>query len=296
MTQKSKAERRTRRGRSDRPRGRLADLLRALLLMNLIPLLVLGYLLVLRVRGEVEPLTLPSGAGRTLLFLLGVLFLVILVATVSLPAAHRIVKGLESGMGLRRRILAGEEEGSRLGALAVLPGQALVYALAWPLRVGLVLVTFVLLAAFGVLCIRVVVPDFLDEWVTRVPFLAPDQKASAPVGLRIDPQPVGDAVDVVEERDDLGRIVDGAVREADPSQPLDVLLSDARGSSGELHRVVQQGARCLVEARLAVVGADCGHERVVVDLRPEVAGVGFHSVVATVLAAHHHGDHLALGS
>ena len=42
-------------------------------------------------------------------------------------------------------------------------------------------------------------------------------------GLRLDAERIGHAVDIVEKADDLGRVVDTAIIEAVPAQPVYIL-------------------------------------------------------------------------
>lgn len=116
------------------------------------------------------------------------------------------------------------------------------------------------------------------------------------VGFGIDPQTVGDPVDVVEVRDDLRRVVDGAIVPARGAQSLDVLrLHRARGSR-ELVGIHEQREGLVVETCGTEIVDKSVDERIVLDLIPEVAHVRGRSVAAIVGLRNDDGEHLTLGS
>ncbi len=112
--------------------------------------------------------------------------------------------------------------------------------------------------------------------------------------FEVDAEAFGDAVDVVEKRNDLRGVVDGSIRQAQFPQPIDVGPDDARGLTGQLDGVIAQRPIDLGKLRLGVVGLDllgpCG----VFDLNTEVMGVGERSVDAAVGLRHNDREHLAL--
>ena len=115
-----------------------------------------------------------------------------------------------------------------------------------------------------------------------------------PFGLGTDPDALGDAVDVVEVRDHLDRIVDGGVVPAVPAQLVGVGGSDAGRRAGELDRIVAQSADRGGEIGQAVVVRRLVGERLVCALCTEVVCVRADSVVAVVLARDDDGEQLTL--
>ena len=114
--------------------------------------------------------------------------------------------------------------------------------------------------------------------------------------LRLDPQSIGDAVDIVEVGGDLGNIVNIAVVEAMPPQLLDVGLIHIPGRTGQTLGKCDHSAVGRRERRLAIVGSHLVSQRWVIDLGTEVVYMGLDSIRAAVGGRHNHGDHLALGA
>ena len=112
--------------------------------------------------------------------------------------------------------------------------------------------------------------------------------------FRIDSQAVGDAVDVVEVGDHLGGVADGPVGKAQGPQTVKVIRSYARGSRGQLDRMVAQGPIGIRHNRLSIISGDLIGPAGVVDLSPEVIPVGDDSVVAVVDLGYDHRQHLEL--
>lgn len=119
--------------------------------------------------------------------------------------------------------------------------------------------------------------------------------------LRLDAQGIGDAIDVIEEADDLGRVVNGGVIQAGRSQRLDVRLAHLGWRAGQLLGI---GAKCAIDIAerrrppIAGDGIDVSVSRLVigesVDLGTEVMRMRADSVDAMVGFADHDGEHLAL--
>ncbi len=112
--------------------------------------------------------------------------------------------------------------------------------------------------------------------------------------LKVHPQAVGQAVDIVEVGRHLGGVVDGSIGPAQSAQMFDVLLGHRCRGLGELDRVVQQPAGGFVEVRLAVIRLDRFDQLIVLDLRPEVFSMGDNSVMALIHPRDDGGDHLPL--
>jgi hypothetical protein len=112
--------------------------------------------------------------------------------------------------------------------------------------------------------------------------------------LEVDAQTVGDAVDVIEIRDDLGGVMDGAVIEADGAEAFDVGVGDGSRVVRQLHRVVAEGAILFAQPCLRIVSGDLLGPLWIIDLGPEVRRVGQRSVMAAVGGRHDDGQHLPL--
>lgn len=113
-------------------------------------------------------------------------------------------------------------------------------------------------------------------------------------GLKINAETVGDAVDVVKERNDLGRIADGAIRKPGGAQPLHVRSLNPRRRARELHRMIAERPIDRRELGRRVVALDSLNPIGVVDLSTEVEGVCLRSVMATVGFGNDDRHHLAL--
>jgi hypothetical protein len=74
-----------------------------------------------------------------------------------------------------------------------------------------------------------------------------------PFGLVLDPHGFCDPVDVVEERDDLDRVVDGGVGETGLAQAIDRRGVDRGRLAGQRDREVAERPLPPVEARIPVV-------------------------------------------
>jgi hypothetical protein len=77
--------------------------------------------------------------------------------------------------------------------------------------------------------------------------------AAGPLGLVLDAHGLRDPVDVVEERDDLDRVVDGRVREAGGAQAVDRGGVDRGRVVRQRDREVAKRAAAGVELRVSIV-------------------------------------------
>ena len=112
------------------------------------------------------------------------------------------------------------------------------------------------------------------------------------IRLQIHPQPVGDAIDVVEVRHHLYDVVDGAVVESLTAQSFHVCPLHLSGRLGQLDREIKGRRRGFIQLRLTVISLDLFEQPVVIQLRPELLGVGQYSVVAVVDLRDYRGEHL----
>lgn len=113
-------------------------------------------------------------------------------------------------------------------------------------------------------------------------------------GLEINPETVGDAVDVVEERDDLGCIADGEIGKPGGAQPLHVRSLNPRRRARELHRMIAERPIDRRKLGRRIVALDSLNPIGVVDLSTEVEGVCLRSVVTAVGFGNDDRHHLAL--
>lgn len=115
-------------------------------------------------------------------------------------------------------------------------------------------------------------------------------------GFKVYVKTFSDAVDVVEKRNDLRGVADGAIGETLTAKGFNVVLGHRRRRFRKLHGVVTQRAVDGGEFRGAIVRLDRVNPFGVVDLSPEVVGVGFRSVVTLVGTRDDHREHLPLGA
>jgi len=119
--------------------------------------------------------------------------------------------------------------------------------------------------------------------------------------LRLHTQGVGHAIDVIEEADDLRRVVNGDIVQAGRPQAFHIRLAHGRGRAGQFLGISAKGAIDFVQGRgppIAGDGIDEGVGRIIIgeiiDLSPEVMGMRANSVDAVVGFADDDGEHLAL--
>lgn len=142
--------------------SRLGRTLGFFLLLNILPLGFGLWLLYRHLSGELPPLDVPAGFTFNLQVLGGTLLALVLVASLSLPAAHRAVRGTERTMINRRALLMGRARGSRLLSLLLLPPLALFWALGATARMILVFTALFLIAVTLVFMARLFRPDLLQ--------------------------------------------------------------------------------------------------------------------------------------
>jgi len=114
--------------------------------------------------------------------------------------------------------------------------------------------------------------------------------------FQVHAQPVGDAVDVIEESDDLRRVIDRPVGQPLSPKPVDVGLAHQPGCSRQLDGVVTQGAIDPVERGRSVILFHRIDETLILDLDPEVIRMGLDSVVTVIGTRDDHREHLPLGA
>jgi hypothetical protein len=138
------------------------------LLLNLLPLGALGVTGVLWAQGKIQLRELPKGLTSNLIgFGVGVTALA-LVASLSLPVAHRSTKALERAWREGFQVLSGKLLGSRVGCFLRIPFVALGWILAWLSRAVLIGLSFALIAVCIVFLVRVFVPDFAEPLASRL--------------------------------------------------------------------------------------------------------------------------------
>ena len=119
--------------------------------------------------------------------------------------------------------------------------------------------------------------------------------------LRLDAKRIGDAINVIEETDNLGGVVNGGVIQAGRSQPRNIGVAHLGRRKCQFLRVGAQGAIDIAERRRPPIARDRLDVRVsrfiigkTFDLSPEVMRMRADSVDAVVGFADHDGEHLAL--
>lgn len=112
------------------------------------------------------------------------------------------------------------------------------------------------------------------------------------VHFRVDTEPVGNAVDVVEITDDLRRDRNLGIIESQVPQCIQVRRRHISWSSGQLDGVVTEGPVGLAQFCRAEVKDQLLGELQISRLQTEVVCMGESSVVAVVDVAHDGGKHL----
>lgn len=138
------------------------------LLANILPLGIAVYLLVRYLQGDLPELQLAEGTGQNLAVLGVALLLLILVASFSLPTAHRTTKRIEALLRWRVAILTGRAHGSRLASLLLYLPLLTVYVLMALLRFSLTVLALGILAVCIIFIVRLLDPDFLQKWLEDV--------------------------------------------------------------------------------------------------------------------------------
>jgi hypothetical protein len=135
------------------------------LLANVLPIGALGFAAWKALRGEFPVEKLPKGLGAHLGAIALSIALLFVFARWSLPAVHATVRAAERGLKKRRRILSGEERGNRAAAFATAPFYAMLWAVSYPVRFVLIVLSLVLVAAVIVGVVRFARPDFVADYV-----------------------------------------------------------------------------------------------------------------------------------
>jgi len=154
--------------RSSRVPRRKKRPLRRFVLMNALPLAAFAALAVLWFQGRIPLEKLPPGTDENLVAALVCIAALFVVASLSLPVTHAVVKHSHDEFHRRKDVITGKEEGSRLGALASSPLLMAAYVIAWPLRLVLILLSLSILAVTVVFLVRLIEPTFLQAWIDRV--------------------------------------------------------------------------------------------------------------------------------
>lgn len=136
-------------------------------LLNLIPLAAVIVLGILWYRGDIVFNQLPEGTGATLGILAGLLVVIFLVASFSIPISHDAVKAVGLALSRKRAIIKGQEEGSRILAVLLFPFNWIFLLFTALLRMLLMLLALVLMGVFGIFCVRLFKPEFLQEWIDK---------------------------------------------------------------------------------------------------------------------------------
>lgn len=120
--------------------------------------------------------------------------------------------------------------------------------------------------------------------------------SSSHTGLEVHAQPLGDAIDVIEIRNNLRGVANGLIGELQLVEFVDVLLRYVRRNSRELRRVIAKRAIGIAQFGPGIVRLDLPDPLIAVDLSPEVPRMGLRSVMASVDLGDDHGEHFALGA
>ena len=112
----------------------------------------------------------------------------------------------------------------------------------------------------------------------------------------VNPERIGDAVDVVEIGDDLDGVEEIAVAEAGLAQAVAIFTLHPRWRARQLLRELAQRPFPLGQARLMVVAFDGFDQLVVVALGTEILPVSLDSVETVIDLRNHRGQQLALGT
>lgn len=116
------------------------------------------------------------------------------------------------------------------------------------------------------------------------------------LGLGIDPEGVGDAIDVVEIGDHLDRVQDVAVAQPVLAQGVEVLAPDGGGRAGQKLGEFAERLLARRKFRPPVIVLDVFGQLRVGGFRTEILPVGFDSIKAVVGPGDHRAKHLALGA
>jgi len=148
--------------------SRLGRMIGIFLLVNMLPLGVGGWLLFRHLRGDLPPIELPEGSTFNLQALAACLLALILVASLSLPVAHRIVKRVEAALRWARDGLLLRNRRAFFPALLGLPFLALSWIVAALVRLVLLLLALALILLTILFVARLFEPDLLQTQVDAV--------------------------------------------------------------------------------------------------------------------------------
>ncbi|NRA94961.1 MAG: hypothetical protein HRU14_02005 [Planctomycetes bacterium] len=141
-----------------------------LLLMNIIPLIILAVVGVKYAQGEIEIQEdqIPEGMGQTFAWVGGVFVALLLVASVSLPAAHDGVKAVQGQLSRGRKVLRGEEEGSKVTVVLAWPFLVFLQGLGSIARFALIVLSFALIALLVLFVARLNWPELGQDQIDAV--------------------------------------------------------------------------------------------------------------------------------
>lgn len=141
-----------------------------LVLVNVVPLVIVAALGVMYARGELEIQEdqIPEGMGQTLAWVGGIFVGLLLVASVSLPAAHDAVKAIQGQLRRGGRVMRREEEGGRALVVLAWPFLVLLLPICWAARFALFVLSFVLIALLALFLARLKWPDLASEQINAV--------------------------------------------------------------------------------------------------------------------------------
>ena len=141
-----------------------------LLIVNVVPLTVLAVLLIQWLRGDVvfSDEEIPAGTGETLAWVGGLLVALILVASLSLPTAHEGVKGISARLRRCGRIMAGDEDGSKVLVVLLWPLWFVLWNLCAAVRFVLILLSLVLIGLLLLFTARLHWTDLLQSQLDAV--------------------------------------------------------------------------------------------------------------------------------
>ena len=142
-------------------------MLGVLALVNIVPIAVLVVIAVRWLNGDIElrEEQIPEGMTQTLIWVGALLVALILVASVSLPAAHDGVRAVQAQLRRGGRVMRGEEQGSRVCVVLAWPALAALGLAGYLARLVLILVSFVLIGLLILFVARLRWPDLCQEQI-----------------------------------------------------------------------------------------------------------------------------------
>ncbi len=142
-------------------------MLGVLALVNIVPIAALVVIAVRWLNGDIElrEEQIPEGMTQTLIWVGALLVALILVASVSLPAAHDGVRAVQAQLRRGGRVMRGEEQGSRVCVVLAWPALAVLGLAGYLARLVLILVSFVLIGLLILFVSRLRWPDLCQEQI-----------------------------------------------------------------------------------------------------------------------------------